>query len=141
VFGVADFDGHGGSTMSGAIVLCFCLWMLLTSAFTLANAVLGLVAAICVCWLPKHRFSALQLMLLVGFAVIRLPQALGQACWIVLRPHEHERITSLELQQAQDPWRAFCQIFLITYTPKSLVVSDEEDGCVQVHSLERKDLP
>jgi len=127
--------------MSGAMVLAFCLWMFLTSEFSIPNACLGLVAAVLVSWLPKHRFSALQLILLVGSVMIRLPQALGQACWIVLMPHDHERITALRLQHAQDPWRAFCQIFLITYTPKSLVVSDEKDGCVQIHSLERRDLP
>lgn len=127
--------------MSGAVLLAFCLWMLLTAEFSFANVGIGFGAAVLVSWLPKYRFSALQLLMLLWATVIRLPQALGQAFYIVLWSHDYEYITRLPLQHRRDPWRTFCQIFLITYTPKSLVMSDEEDGCVQVHSLERKDQP
>ncbi len=126
--------------MSGAVLLAFGLWMLLTTEFSLVNACFGWVVAVLVSWLPKYRFSALQLLHLLGATLFRLPQALAQAIWIVLMPHGHERTVHLPLQRPQDPWRSFCEVFLITYTPKSLVVSDEEDGIVQVHSLERKDL-
>lgn len=127
--------------MSGAVLLAFGLWMLLTTEFSLVNVCFGVVAAVLVAWLPKYRFSALQLLRLAGATLFRLPQALAQTFWIVLMPHRHERIVPLRLQRPQDPWRTFCEIFLVTYTPKSLVVSDEEDGMVQVHSLERKDSP
>lgn len=125
--------------MSGALLLGFGFWILLTADFSVPNVLIGLVGALLVSGLPASRLTARQLLGLLGATVALLPQALAQAFSIVLRTHDHEVITREPLRRPEDPWATFHQVFLITFTPKSLVVSHEEDGRVQVHTLERKE--
>ena len=124
--------------MSGSILLGFGIWMLLTADFTWTNACIGLLGALIVSLLLKHLFSALQLIDLVLSALIRLPQALWETFLIVIIPHRYTRITYQTVDHPDNPWRVFCQIFLITFTPRSLVMSDEKKGQVRLHSLERR---
>jgi multicomponent Na+:H+ antiporter subunit E len=113
--------------------------MLLTSDFSVSNSLIGLAGAVVVSGLPTVRFTARQLLCLMGATLALLPQALVQSCAMVLRSHDHEVVTPEPLRRPEDPWGAFHQVFLITFTPKTLVISHEEAGRVQVHSLERKE--
>jgi multicomponent Na+:H+ antiporter subunit E len=125
--------------MSGPILLAFGIWMLLTADFSWLNAAVGLAGAVMVSLLPKHRFSAGQLLYLILSGLVRLPQALWEAFLVVLLPHRHERFIRQKMIHARNPWAVFCQTFIICFTPKSLVVSGEEEGKVRVHVLERKE--
>jgi multicomponent Na+:H+ antiporter subunit E len=125
--------------MSGPIVLAFGIWMLLTADFRWPNAVVGLVGALLVSLLPKHRFSAWQLIYLILSALVRLPQAILESLLIVFLPHRHERIASHKVIHATNPWAVFCQTFIITLTPRSLVIGKEGKGRLRLHILERKE--
>lgn len=125
--------------MSGVILLAFGLWMLLTMDASWLNACIGLIAAVLVSWLPKYKFSAVQLLSFILSALIRLPQAVWEALLVVFLPHPYEHITHETLTDPDTPWTVFCQVYLITFTPKSLVISDgDEHGQVHTHSLKRK---
>ena len=125
--------------MSGPILLAFGIWMLLTADFTWPNALVGLAGAIVVSLLPKHRFSAWQLISFILSALIRLPQAVWETCQVVLQPHRHERTTSQRFFQADNPWAVFCQTLIICFTPRSLVISEQKREKVEVHTLERRE--
>ena len=127
--------------MTGPVLLAFGIWMLLTSDFSWLNAGIGLAGSILVSRLHRYRFSAWQLICLLGAALIRLPQAVWESFMIVLLPHRYERVSVRRVTDPQNPWAVFCQTFIITFTPRSLVISEEEEGEVRLHSLERKELP
>lgn len=127
--------------MSGPVLLAFGIWMLLTADFTWPNAAAGLIASVAVSLLPKHRFSAWQLIYLVLSALVRIPQALWEVLRIVCLPHRYERITAHKLIHARNPWAVFCQTLIICFTPRSLVVSEQHKGEVKVHMLERRKEP
>jgi multicomponent Na+:H+ antiporter subunit E len=127
--------------MSGPIILAFGLWMLLTADFSWPNAVVGLLGAVMVSRLPLHRFSAWQLLCLLIAALVRLPQVLWESFLIVVLPHPHEQISTRKVRQPGNHWAVFCQTFIITFTPRSLVISEEDGGEVRLHSLERRKAP
>jgi multicomponent Na+:H+ antiporter subunit E len=115
--------------------------MLFTSDCSWLNVLTGLAGSIVVSRLHRYRFSAWQLIYLVGAALLRLPQAVLESFMIVILPHRYERVSFRRMTDPQNPWAVFCQTFLITFTPRSLVISEEEEGKVRLHSLERKELP
>ncbi|WP_372808889.1 Na+/H+ antiporter subunit E [Pontiella sp.] len=124
--------------MSGPFILAFGIWMLLTADFSRTNALAGLVAAALVALLPKHRFSAWQLFRLILSVLIRVPMAIWESACIVFIPHPNERISTEKIQHPQNRWSIFCQSFIITFTPRSLVVSEDDDE-IRIHSLEPGD--
>lgn len=124
--------------MSGPLLLAFGIWMLLTADFTWPNVLLGLAGAVLVSLMPKHRFSAWQLLYLMLSVLFHLPQALWETLRIVLQPHRYEGTSSHRLFQAGNPWAVFCQTLIICLTPRSLVVSEQKHGQVTVHTLERR---
>ncbi|MDF7825121.1 Na+/H+ antiporter subunit E [Pontiellaceae bacterium B12227] len=125
--------------MTGPVLLAFCIWMLLTAEFSWLNAFIGLAGSMVVGLLNPYRFSARQLIHLWARVLIRLPQALWEALLIVLLPHRHERIAEQPVDHPESPWSVFSQTFLITFTPKSLVISEERDGRMQLHTVEREE--
>lgn len=125
--------------MSGPIILAFGIWMLLTADFSWPNALIGLCAATLVAQLPKYRFSAGQFIYLLLSFIVRLPQAIWESVLLVCLPHRHEKTVSYKVAHARNPWAVFCQTLILTLTPKSLVVSDQEKGEIQLHQIERKE--
>jgi multisubunit Na+/H+ antiporter MnhE subunit len=109
--------------------------MLLTADFSWVNALMGLIAAAQVAWMPKYRFSAWQLFRLILAALTRVPVAIWESFRIVFIPHPNERISSRKLLPPKSRWSIFCQTFIITFTPRSLVVSEDGDE-IHIHSLE-----
>lgn len=126
--------------MSGPIILAFGIWMLLTADFSWPNAVVGLLGAVMVSRLPLYRFSAWQLVVLIVSTLVRVPSALWESFRIVLLPHPYEQVSTRKVHHPENRWAVFCQTFIITFTPRSLVVG-EEGGELHIHSLERREAP
>ena len=137
--GVGYFNPGSISAMTGPILLAFVIWMLFTSDFSALNALIGLVGSIIVALLSPHQFSAGQLLGLVVGTLIRLPKAIWESFLIILIPHRYEKISLEKVQDPKQPWSVFCQTFLITFTPRSLVISEEREGKIQLHTLARKE--
>lgn len=127
--------------MSGTVLFAFVLWLLLTSDFSWGNVSMGLIGALLVSWVPKHRFSVSQLVSLVAGTLLRVPLALWQALYLICNPGLVERVERVPIKNPENPWSCFRQVFLITFTPKSVVISDEQEGQVQLHSLEKEEAP
>jgi len=127
--------------MSGTVLLALGLWLLLTSDFSWGNVLLGLFGAALASRVSGYRFSVYQLASLVLGVLKSLPLALWQTFLIVCSPHPVERVERVPLKHPSDPWACFRQVFLITFTPKSLVISDENEGHVLLHSVEQGEEP
>lgn len=120
------------------IVLRLAIWFLLTADFSLANILIGVAIALL---LPRGRTcpSALKDWLRVLWEIlVAIPQAFIEAIEIMLRPHNDEDIVRERVKPRRTPGLVFLDIFLITFTPKTIVVKYDEEGWYEVHRVWRK---
>ena len=117
------------------LILRLAIWFLLTADFSPANIIIGVTIAFL---LPRHFTSsgALKDWLRVLWEIIvAIPQAYVEAIQIMLRPHNHEEIVRERVKPRRTPGLIFLDIFLITFTPKTIVVKYYEQGWYEVHRI------
>lgn len=122
------------------LLLRLAIWFLLTANFGIANIIIG----VCVALLLPHRASpgALKDWLhAIGKIIIAIPQAYIEAIEIMVHPHRHERITMEQVKPQRTPGLIFLDIFLITFTPKTIVLKYHEEGLYEVHHIQRRKQP
>jgi multicomponent Na+:H+ antiporter subunit E len=74
----------------------------------------------------------------MGKAILSIPQAYLEAIEIMVRPHEVEVITREPVQPFRTPGLIFLDIFLITFTPKTIVLKYDEGGWYKIHRIQRR---
>lgn len=119
------------------IILKLTIWFLLTADFSLANIVIGVCIAL---FLPHSQTSAERLkdwLRVFWEILIAIPQAYIEAIEIMLRPHNDEEIVTEKVKPQRTPGLIFLDIFLITFTPKTIVVKYHEKGLYEVHRVRR----
>jgi multicomponent Na+:H+ antiporter subunit E len=67
-----------------------------------------------------------------------IPQAYLEAIQIMLRPHNYEEIVKERVKPRRTPGLIFLDIFLITFTPKTIVTKYDEEGWYEVHQVRRR---
>ena len=120
------------------IILRLTIWFLLTADFSPANIVIGVSIALL---LPRSRgrYGSLKDWLRVLWeTLIAIPQAYIEAIEIMLRPHNHEEIVRERVKPRRTPGLIFLDIFLITFTPKTIVVKYDKSGWYEVHRIRRR---
>ena len=103
------------------------LWFLLTANFSPANILIGLAVAFLLPGL-KSRRGALPERLKdffqsLGKIVQAIPQAYWEAMEMILFPHTQEEIVREPMPLGRTPGAIFLDIFLITFTPKTIVLN------------------
>ncbi len=120
------------------LILRLAIWFLLTADFSLANIIIGVI----IVWLLPRGYTspgALKDWLRVLWEiVIAIPQAYIEAIQIMLRPHNHEEIVRERVKPRRTPGLVFLDIFLITFTPKTIVTKYNEQGWYEVHRVTRR---
>lgn len=122
------------------LILRLVIWFLLTADFGVANIIIG----VCVALILPRRASpgALQDWLrALGEIIIAIPQAYIEAVEIMLCPHQQEAITMEQVKPQRTPGLIFLDIFLITFTPKTIVLKYHEEGQYEVHRVQRRNQP
>ncbi|NES66077.1 MAG: cation:proton antiporter [Okeania sp. SIO2D1] len=120
------------------IILRLTIWFLLTADLSPANIIIGVSIALL---LPRSKKSmgALKDWLRVLWEIIvAIPQAYIEAIEIMLRPHNDEVVVCEKVKPRRTPGLIFLDIFLITFTPKSIVLKYHEQGWYEVHLVERR---
>ena len=120
------------------IILRLAIWFLLTADFSLANIAIGVSIAFL---LPRGYTSpgALKDWLTVLWdTIVAIPQAYIEAIEIMLRPHNHEEIVWETVKPRRTPGLIFLDIFVITFTPKTIVTKYDEQGWYEVHRVRPK---
>ncbi|MGD1854251.1 MAG: Na+/H+ antiporter subunit E [Leptolyngbyaceae cyanobacterium] len=123
------------------LLLRLTIWFLLTADLSPANIAIG----ICVAVLIPRRYTVStawkkwlrEWWLLLGKILLAIPQAYMEAFEIMLRPHKYEARTLERVRSHRTPGLIFLDIFLITFTPKTIVLKYREDGWYEVHQIER----
>ena len=124
------------------LVLRLTIWFLLTADLSPANIAIG----ICVALLIPHRYtfpdtwrrSLKEWLRVLWHIVVAIPQAYIEAFEIMLRPHKKEDVTLERVRPYRTPGLIFLDIFLITFTPKTIVLQYREDGWYEVHQVKRR---
>ncbi|MEM7590615.1 MAG: Na+/H+ antiporter subunit E [Cyanobacteria bacterium P01_A01_bin.83] len=120
------------------LILRLTIWFLLTADLSLANIILGVAIALI---LPRGNISPGKLqdwLRVLGEILVAIPQAYIEAIEIMLRPHNQEDIVRQEVKPRRTPGLVFLDIFLITFTPKTIVTKYDEQGWYEVHRVLRR---
>ncbi len=120
------------------LVLRLAIWFLLTADVSIANIIIGISVALL---LPRRNTppSVLKDWLnVVGEILVAVPQAYLEAFEIMLRPHLYEEVTMERVKPNRTPGLIFLDIFLITFTPKTIVLQYHKDGWYAVHWVRRR---
>jgi multicomponent Na+:H+ antiporter subunit E len=120
------------------IILKLTIWFLLTADLSPANIIIGVAIAL----LIPHRYtspSSLKDWLRVLWEiVVAIPQAYIEAIQIMLHPHNEEEIVRQKFKPRRTPGLVFLDIFLITFTPKTIVLKCHKEGYYEIHRIRRR---
>ncbi|EAW39338.1 Na+/H+ antiporter subunit E [Lyngbya sp. PCC 8106] len=120
------------------LILRLTIWFLLTSDLSVTNIVIGVGVA----FLLPRRFTSREKLsdwLRVFWEIlVAIPQAYIEAVEIMIRPHNDEEVITERVKPQRTPGLIFLDIFLITFTPKTIVVKYHEKGWFEVHRVLRR---
>ena len=120
------------------IILRLTIWFLLTADLSLANIIIGVAIALL---LPRDYTSPGKLkdwLQVLWEIVVAIPQAYLEAIQIILRPHNEEDMVKQKVRPRRTSGLIFLDIFLITFTPKTIVTKYDESGWYEVHRVRRR---
>lgn len=117
------------------VVMRLSIWFLLTADLSWPNLVIGIILALA---LPRGRSIPSRLkdwLRVMGEILQAIPQAYVEAIEIMFRPHDREVVTLEQVKPQRTPGLIFLDIFLITFTPKTIVLKYHERGWYEVHQI------
>lgn len=124
-----------------SIILRLTIWFLLTSDLSLINIIIGISIAIFLPQNPPERQSIKQWIHLLGELFISIIQAYKEAIEIMIFPHAYEGLTMERVAPNRSKYLIFLDIFLITFTPKTIVLKYNKEGWFTIHRILRKKTP
>ncbi len=117
------------------LILRLTLWFLITSDLSLPNVIIGIIIAFV---LPRgypSREALKEWMRMLGKIIMAIPMAYIEAVEIIIRPHKYEDVILEKVPPKRSPRLIFLDIFLITFTPKTIVFKYRQDGWYEVHRI------
>lgn len=114
------------------------IWFLLTANFSLTNIMIGVGVALLLPGLHKTPTVLTDWFGVFYEIFIAIPRAYAEALEMIFRPHNYEEITREEVKPRRTPGLIFLDIFVITFTPKTIVFKYHEDGWYGVHWVRRR---
>ncbi|MBD1919154.1 MULTISPECIES: cation:proton antiporter [Cyanophyceae] len=123
------------------IILRLTIWFLLTADLSWANIVIGVGVTLL---LPRGVTNVGLLkdwLRTLWEVVVAIPQAYKEAFEIMLYPHREETVVLERVKPRRTPSLIFLDIFLITFTPKTIVQRYHSQGWYEVHYIQRRETP
>ncbi|OKH37846.1 cation:proton antiporter [[Phormidium ambiguum] IAM M-71] len=120
------------------LILRLTIWFLLTANFSWENILIGVIVAFLLPGLNKTPVVLKDWLNVFRKIILAIPQAYIEAFQIMLRPHTQEEVSMERVKPNRTPGLIFLDIFLITFTPKSIVLKYHKDGWYEVHWIRRK---
>jgi multicomponent Na+:H+ antiporter subunit E len=105
---------------------------------SLTNIIIGVIIALL---LPRGKSSPEKLKSWLKVIIkifVAIPVAFMEAFEIIFRPHNQEEIIMERVKLNRSPLLIFLDIFLITFTPKTIVMKYHEEGWYEVHHIKPK---
>jgi multicomponent Na+:H+ antiporter subunit E len=123
------------------IILRLAIWFLLTADLSWANILIGVAVAILLPRGVTHVGYLKDWLRTLWEVVVAIPQAYKEAFEMMLFPHHHETVTLERAKPRRTPSLIFLDIFLITFTPKTIVQRYNNRGWYEVHHIQREETP
>ncbi|NEO97615.1 MAG: cation:proton antiporter [Symploca sp. SIO2E9] len=120
------------------LILRLVIWFLLTANLSVANIIIGVGVALLLPGRPKTPEALKDWLRVLGEVIVAIPQAYIEAFEIMLRPHKYEDVIMERVKPQRTPGLIFLDIFLITFTPKTIVLKYHKDGGYEVHRVLRR---
>ena len=121
------------------LILRLTIWFLLTADLSLPNIIIGIAIAFLLPGNSKKPSSSLKDWLRVLWKIIKaIPQAYFEAIQIMLQPHNEEDLIRKRVKERRASGLVFLDIFLITFTPKTIVTNYDENGWYEIHRVKQK---
>ena len=120
------------------LILRLTIWFLLTANLSWANIIIGVSIALLLPGRPKAPGRLKDWLRALWEILVAIPQAYKEAFEMILRPHNYEEVTMERVKAGRTPGLIFLDIFLITFTPTSIVLKYHEKGCYEVHWVRRR---
>ncbi|AFY62070.1 Na+/H+ antiporter subunit E [Synechococcus sp. PCC 6312] len=126
------------------LILRLAIWFLLTADFGLTNIIIGVT--VCLLLPRTHRSPGrLEDWLQALWKVMKaVPQAYLEAFQMMIKPHTKVVIMRQKAPPQRTPGLVFLDIFLITFTPKTIVFNYEHDehhdDWYAIHKIQPKEI-
>ncbi|MEM9149963.1 MAG: Na+/H+ antiporter subunit E [Cyanobacteria bacterium P01_F01_bin.3] len=124
------------------LLLRLTIWFLLTADLSWANILVGIVISLLLPKFGPRSYIAPAVLKdwlqILWETVVAIPRAYIEAFEMMLSPHTEEELTVVPSRPRRTPGLLFLDIFLITFTPKSIVVKHYEEGRHEVHWVRRR---
>ena len=120
------------------LILRLGIWFLLTADLSPANIMIGICVAFILPQSYKNKGSLKDWLRALGETLIAIPQAYMEALEIIIRPHNQEAIIMEQVRPNRTPGLIFLDIFVITFTPKTIVLKYHQEGQYEVHHVQRR---
>ncbi len=120
------------------LTLRLTIWFLLTSDFGLTNIIIGVCVALILPRSARLKSNISDWLRVFWEILVAIPVAYIEAIEIMFRPHRYEDVTLEQVKPNRTPGLIFLDIFLITFTPKTIVLKCREDGQFEVHRVRRR---
>ncbi|MDJ1168092.1 cation:proton antiporter [Roseofilum sp. BLCC_M154] len=120
------------------LILRLTIWFLLTSDLSLPNIIIGIAVALI---LPRSATAPAVLkdwLHALWEILVAIPIAYKEAIELMVSPHNEEETTLEQVKPNRTPGLIFLDIFLITFTPKTIVVKYHARGWYEVHWVRRR---
>lgn len=121
--------------MIGQFILRIVIWFLLTASFSITNIIIGVSISLL---MPHYRSESIRFKDVVqgiGRIIKAVPQAYIEAIEMILQPHKYEEVVMKKAKNRRSSGLIFLDVFLITFTPKTLVLRHQDDGWYMVHHV------
>jgi len=121
--------------MIGQFILRIAIWFLLTANLSITNIIIGVSISLL---MPHYRSENIRFKDVVqgiGRIIKAFPQAYIEAIEMILQPHKYEEVVMERTRNRRSAGLIFLDVFLITFTPKTLVLRHHEDGWYVVHHV------
>ncbi|PSB57007.1 Na+/H+ antiporter subunit E [Chamaesiphon polymorphus] len=120
------------------IILRLTIWLLLTSDLSPENIAIGIVISLILPHTQSSIGTLREWLQVLGKIVMAIPIAYIEAIEMIFRPHQAEDVEIEIVPPNRSSGLVFLDIFLITFTPKTIVYKYNQDGGYEVHRVKRR---
>jgi multicomponent Na+:H+ antiporter subunit E len=115
------------------------IWFLLTGNLSWDNVAIGVAATLL---LPRQASAPVQWRdwgRVLQEILLAIPRAYWEAFEMILKPHTVEEVVYKQTLPNRSAGLVFLDIFLITFTPKTIVLNCNAQGAYEVHMLKPRE--
>ncbi len=121
--------------MIGQFILRIVIWFLLTANFTITNIIIGITVSLLMPYYRSENIRFKDLLQSFGRIIKAVPQAYAESLEMIFTPHKYEEVIMEKTKKRRSAALTFLDIFLITFTPKTIVLRHHEEGWYLVHHV------